>query len=262
MTHSFKSALCAGLFLLAGLTAGASTVGAEERPLVMPPEAGPERILFIGNSYLYYGDGLQNHARRMAAAAYPDRKFNYKLAAIAGGYMDEQPVAQFLTLGGEQGYDLVVLQGNSGAMLSEEKRARFGGASETAAGLIAETGAATALYMTPAYGEGHARHDPQMTGLISDGYTAEGNRLGALVIPVGRAFALAYERRPEIALHQRDHSHPTKLGTYLGAATLYATLYDVSAVGNTYDMYGEISTEDAAFLQQVAEDAVAEFYAQ
>ena len=79
-----------------------------------------------------------------------------------------------------------------------------------------------------------------------------GNAADALVIPVGLAFDLAYERRPDIELHKAfDGSHPTLLGTYLAAATTFAALYDVSAVGNPYDYYGAMPAEDAAFLQQV-----------
>ena len=33
----------------------------------------PERILFVGNSYLYYNDSLHNHFRRMVEEAFPSR---------------------------------------------------------------------------------------------------------------------------------------------------------------------------------------------
>jgi len=28
--------------------------------------AAPKRVLFVGNSYLYYGDSVHNHVRRIA----------------------------------------------------------------------------------------------------------------------------------------------------------------------------------------------------
>ncbi|PJE25789.1 hypothetical protein SAMN06297129_2420 [Pseudooceanicola antarcticus] len=247
---------------LAGLSTLGSQAFAQARPEVLPPSEAPARVLFVGNSYFYYGDSLHNHAVRMARALYPERDFSYKLAAISGGYLDQQPIDAYLDLGGAKGYDLVILQGNSGAMLSEDKHQRFADAADHLVARITERGGEAAFYMTPAYAEGHKRYDPEMTELISDGYTGEGNRVGALVIPTGEAFALAKARRPEIALHKSDNSHPTLLGSYLGAATIVATLYDDSVVGNPYTYEGAISDEDAAFLQQVAEDAVAAYFNQ
>ena len=82
----------------------------------------------------------------------------------------------------------------------------------------------------------------------------------ALVIPAGLAFEEAYRRRPDIKLHIHDGSHPTLLGTYLAACTIYATVYNRPCSGNSYDSYGQVSKEDATFLQQVADDTVRKFF--
>jgi hypothetical protein len=46
----------------------------------------PEKILFIGNSYLYYNDSLHNHVRRMLEESYQKKinTSNYKLVTISG----------------------------------------------------------------------------------------------------------------------------------------------------------------------------------
>ena len=36
----------------------------------------PERLLYIGNSYLYYNDSLHNHVRRMLEEAYGKKNTN------------------------------------------------------------------------------------------------------------------------------------------------------------------------------------------
>lgn len=36
--------------------------------------SNPERILFVGNSYLYYNDSLHNHVRRMAEEMNPENR--------------------------------------------------------------------------------------------------------------------------------------------------------------------------------------------
>ena len=82
-----------------------------------------------------------------------------------------------------------------------------------------------------------------------------------MVIPTGLAFAEAYRRQPAIELHKSfDGTHPSLLGTYLAAATTFASIYRMSPVGNSYDYFGEISAEDARFLQEVAHDTVLAFY--
>jgi hypothetical protein len=46
----------------------------------------PNRILFVGNSYLYYNDSLHNHVKRMAAEKFPERAklVSYKSSTIGG----------------------------------------------------------------------------------------------------------------------------------------------------------------------------------
>lgn len=226
----------------------------------------PKQILFVGNSYLYYGDSLHNHVLRMAKAADEENEddYNYKSATISGAYLSQHNLESHLepnALGLPDPFDVVVLQGHSTATTDPEKLENFRKAVSEFDDLISKTGARTALYMTPAYTEVHKNYDPEMITKIDDGYTNVGNEVDALVIPVGLAFEEAYARRPDIQLHKDfDGSHPSLLGTYLGAATTYAALYDKSVVGNPYDYYGAISAEDAAFLQQVAEDTVNKYY--
>jgi hypothetical protein len=243
----------------------AASAGAQEAPAVTEADLDgiPHTILFVGTSYLYYGDSVHNHVVRMARDAYPDEDFTYKSATISGAYLDQHDLSSHLEpgkLGVDEPFDVVILQGHSTAATTDAKLARFNAAVEAMDGEIDATGARTALYMTPAYTEIHDSYDPGMFGQIDAGYTAAGNAAEALVIPVGLAFEMAYEARPDIALHKSyDGSHPTGLGTYLAAATVYAALYEKSAVGNGYDYYGEVPAEEAAFLQQIAEDAVAAY---
>lgn len=222
----------------------------------------PHRILFVGNSYFYYGDSLHNHVVRMAREAYPDEDFNFRSATISGAYLDFHDLDSYLEpgkLGYDEPFDTVVLQDNSSAATTPE-RARFDATIAAMDATIDAYGARTVLYMTPAYTELNAKYDATMLDQIDAGYTEAGNAADALVIPVGLAFALAYERRPDMELHKDfDGSHPTLEGTYLAAATTFAALYEASVVGNAYDYYGSVPVEDTAFLQQVAEDAVAAY---
>lgn len=230
------------------------------------PVDTPKRILFIGNSYLYYNDSLHNHVRRMAIAADPglEKALKYKSATISGASLAQHDVKGLLVpgrLGIKQPFDVVILQGGSAAVLSARRRAAFRAKVIEFNAEIRKTGAVTVLYMTPAYVKPHKRARPDMIRDIEDLYVSTANEVGAYVIPVGLAFEAAYRQRPGIRLHQRyDGSHPDLYGTYLAACVVYASLYGKSPVGNPYDYYGKVDHETAAFLQRVAYETVRKFY--
>lgn len=260
-----KSMLRIALSLIVVLLA--SVAAAAPVPLVKAPQVvAPTRVLFVGNSYFYYNDSLHNHVRRMAMAADPslEKKLHYKSATIGGARLDEHDI-DWLTRPGQIGvkkaFQLAILQGASAEPLTEEGRKRFRETVISFSRLISERGGKTVLYMTHAYVKPNKKANPENIRLIEDLYVSVGNEAGALVIPVGLAFEEAYRRRPEMRLQQDyDGSHPTLIGTYLAACTVYASIYGRSPVGNSYDYFGRIDKQDAAFLQQVAEDTVRKFY--
>jgi hypothetical protein len=236
-------------------------------PDVKAPQVDtPLRVLFVGNSYLYYGDSLHNHVRRMAIAADPTlaKKLAYKSATIGGAKLADHNIDHLTEpgrIGVKEPFQLVILQGGSAAPLSEKRRAQFREKVLEYSKLIASRGGKTALYLTHAYVPPHKRAKPENIRLTEDLYVSVGNEANALVIPVGLAFEEAYRRKPGIKLHKDyDGSHPELIGTYLAACTVYASIYGKSPVGNSYDYYGKIDKETAAFLQQVAQDTVRKFY--
>jgi hypothetical protein len=252
--------LCSAALALAISAAPLLAQEAERSPGEITDDT-PVQVLFLGNSYFYYNDSLHNHARRLAAAHFgvSASDMDYRSITISGGSLDGHPVDIWLKpdgIGYDEPFDVVILQGHSAAALSEERVARFTDAAVAADELIDEYGARTALYMTHAYAEEHRRHDEGNTAAIEALYRDVAQQTGAMVIPVGLAFEEARTRRPDLALHTRDDSHPNLLGSYLAAATVFSSLYGVSPVGLGYDANGEIDAETAEFLQQVAWDTV------
>ena len=262
--HCSRVAVLLLLPMLAAAAAGSDEV---LEPRVRHLEnTAPKRILFVGNSYLYYNDSLHNHVRRIAAenGPHPGEDYGYKSATISGASLSQHPLDRLLKpgrLGIDRPFDLVVLQGGSGSVRSEERRSQFREVAADMQSMISASGAETALYMIHAYVEPHPRFDPKMDERIEHDYVSTGNAIGALVIPVGLAFRKAYARRPDIELHMAfDGTHPSLSGTYLAACVVYASIYGKSAREIEYDYFGKIDQEDAAFLRAIADATVREFY--
>ncbi len=98
-----------------------------------------------------------------------------------------------------------------------------------------------------------------MTQQLADAYTIAGNANGALVIPAGLAFARSIALRPEMNLYAPDKRHPSPEGTFLAAATTYASLFNKSPVG--MKSTEGLAPDVAAHLQQVAWDTVQSYLA-
>ncbi len=226
--------------------------------------AAPERVLFVGNSYLYYNDSVHNHVRRLVADILPDQTTRFKSATIGGARLSHHDLNNLLTpgkLGIKSPFELVILQGGSSETLTAEAAAQFHGDVDRMVKQIRQSGAEPALYMTHAYVDPHPKVDPAMFAKIYRHYLAAGNRNTALVIPVGLAFERSYAARPELELHEFfDGTHPSVQGSYLAACVVMASIYSVSPVGASYRAYGEISADDADFLQHIAQQTVEEFY--
>lgn len=267
MKNSGHCALAAVLLLLPMQTVATAGNDSILQPQVRHLDnTAPKRILFVGNSYLYYNDSLHNHVRRIAAENGPhaEEDYGYKSATIGGASLMQHPMDRLLEpgrLGIDQPFDLVILQGGSGSVRSERRRSQFRKRAAELESMISASGAETALYMIHAYVKPHRRFDPKMHERIEHDYVSTGNAIGALVIPVGLAFRKAYARRPDMELHKPfDGTHPSLLGTYLAACVVYASIYEKSARDIEYDYFGAIGEGDAAFLRAIADETVQEFY--
>lgn len=232
----------------------------------LPAQAEPPlRVLFVGNSYLYYNDSLHNHLRRIVEELRPELIGNlqYKSSTIGGASLSHHPIGHLLTpgrIGVDEAFEWVVLQGGSNESLSARRREAFSTTVREFDSQIRQQGGQTALYMTHAYVPPHARVQEGQQAVVADAYEQAAADTGARVIPVGLAFELSYQRRPELPLHMEfDGSHPSLYGTYLAACVVYLTLYGGSLDGLQYDYYGRISEDVAYYLQEIAAETSANY---
>ena len=226
----------------------------------------PERVLYIGNSYLYYNDSLHNHVRRMLEEFYANEidTSNYKLVTISGSrswhHNIDYPI-EHRNLGAKKPFQLVIFQGGSGETDSASERKVFADTAKDVINTIHKSGAEAGLYMIHSYVEPHKNTNPRMIEDIKKMYIDAGNENNALVIPVGIAFENAYKAKPDIVLHKPfDGSHPSLLGTYLAACVVFASITHQTPIEMKYNYYDEISDNDIAFLQEVAHKTVEDFY--
>ena len=225
----------------------------------------PRTILFIGNSYLYYGDSLHNHFKRMAEEYLEDYDgaASVKSATIGGSRLKHHDVERLImpkAISSIEKFDLVILQGGSSEPLTQESRKEFSYYANKHIESIKANNSKAALYMTHAFVKPHKDFQVNQIGVIQDIYNKVGKENNVLVIPVGLAFDIAYKEFPDIKLHHDDGTHPNLKGTYLAACTVFASIYGESPIGLKYDYYGAINKKDKIFLQEIANKATSIYF--
>ena len=221
----------------------------------------PKRILFVGNSYLYYNDSVHNHVERMLIEHYDDEDIITKSATIGGSRLNNHNIEHLLdytNLQLDRQIDLLIMQGGSKEVTTPELRAIFTETAVNYSKKAQKMGIETALYMTHAYLDVDPRYEPNLIEKIKLAYYDAGRKSNSKVAPVGIAYEMAYNERPKIKLHHPDGTHPGLLGTYLGSYVVFSMITNSSPVGLKYNYLDQISDDDLLFLQKVAWNAYLE----
>jgi hypothetical protein len=66
---------------------------------------------------------------------------------------------------------------------------------------------------------------------VRDNYTQAAEDVGGMLIPAGEAWRSAWQRDGGLAFYRRDGLHPTPMGSYLAALSIFGMLFDRSPVG-------------------------------
>ena len=254
------------LILIALLLAGCQPIVAPESTLVTaePELTMPKKVLFVGNSFTYWNDGIATHVQALAASGDPSLELEAESKTSGGATLEwhwEYYGVPDKMRDGD--YDVVVLQGDI-RVLRTERYETFQEYARRFHELAEELGVGLVLFMTWDY--------DRLGWIDQDGITLAHTELtdefGIQVAPAGVAWQNAETTHPEIELLGVDKEHPTVQGTYLAAAVIYATLFDRSPVGlayrpiehqklgNRFWPEGGVSEEEAAILQQIAWDTV------
>ena len=231
----------------------------------------PKSILWVGNSFFYYNNSMHNYLGRMARASEPKMSLRSSSVTISGSgfdwhdmesYFRPNAIGKYSFVAGNQVkfnkldklFDAVIMSDCSQCPVHPQLKSVFHEYAKIQSDIVRKHGAAPMFMMTWAY-----KDKPEMTAQLAEAYTIAGNDNDALVIPAGLAFAKAIGKKPDLEFYQPDKRHPTPIGTYLAAATAYASIYRKSPVGISYT--ADIDAETAKFLQTVAWETVSEYYA-
>ncbi len=262
-----------GTALAMALVFGAATATAQTSPKIKNTGHGQiKTVLYVGNSFYYYNDSMHTKVLGLVNAADPQNRSQYRSTSITisgsgfnwhdmASYFRPNAIASYSFVGDneirfnqfEKPFDAVIMNDCSLCPVHPQLKGLFHEYAGKHSATVRKHGAQPILFMTWAYAD-----KPEMTQQLAEAYTLAGNQNDALVIPAGLAFAKAIAKKPGISLYAPDKRHPSLLGTYLSACTIYAALYNKSPVGLSYT--AGLPAETAKLLQEVAWETTQEYY--
>ncbi len=166
-------------------------------------------VLFIGNSYTYVNN-LPGFVSKLAE--FTDGPKIETEQVTNGGWTLEQHFASQKTLDKirSRKWDYVVLQEQSTRPIEDPEK--MFKAVRSLSEEIKKTGAKTLLYLTWS-----RKKTPETQEKLTESYEKIGEEIGAHVVSVGPAWEALHKLDPAMELYMADGSHPSQLGTYLGA---------------------------------------------
>ena len=236
---------------------------AEETPLLTSPQVeNPKSVVFIGNSFFYYNNGVHKPTLGMVKASPALGKgHRFRNITINSSSLEWHDIESYVTnekIGSfsitsenlykkyePEKYDLAIMMDCSQCPIHPDRKDLFNFYVDSHSQTLRNFAVEPSLLMTWAY-----KDKPEMINGLSSAYIAAGNRNNIMVFPVGLAFQLSQLENPSIELYTPDKRHPSKAGTYLMAAVIYSSIYNVSPINNSYDY--DLGSEVQLKLQETA----------
>lgn len=223
-----------------------------------------KRVLFIGNSYTYFGNLPHSVEAMCKAMDFPLEAYQSTIGgANLGEHWRGDRELNSRSLIDQGDWDYVVLQDFSlSAVRTPDSLHKYG---HLLIDEIQEIGAEPMMYMTWA-----REFNPLMIDKIRMGYEQLARTADARISPVGLVWQRARALRPDLDIYDSDGSHPSALGTYLTACVFYGVITGSSPVGlpnvlKTKDEDGEktylhiVNGGDAAFCQEITDRVLTEY---
>lgn len=216
-------------------------------------------ILFIGNSLTYFNDQPEI-VRRMAGAA---GKPNFVGQATAPGVALDYHAQNADTRRKIQSrsWAYVILQQANWEVAFPQYHPQITGPLESLRETILANNPDTQILYSMDYSAkngltwfGQYRDFAEAQAMLREGTVVLSEAMGFSVAPVGWAFNSVVRDRPDIELFSPDRLHPSYLGSYLGAAVYFSTIFRESVAGNSF--HGLASDAAASYLQGIGSRTV------
>ncbi|MBS2000753.1 MAG: hypothetical protein JST44_04550 [Cyanobacteria bacterium SZAS LIN-5] len=184
------------------------------------PENPDQSILFIGNSFTYYG-AMPCTFYKLAKERLPSRELRVFFQGGAGLMLWQHGGSKNTqtTLLNSGKWDIVVLQEQSEMALSPRSLKRMREGCRWFAKAIRRLGGKPALLMTWC-----DLDRPEDQVAISKAYRSLAQELDAILIPAGELFLEVTKKDASVVLYDEDKHHPSNHGSYLVACLTEAIL--------------------------------------
>jgi len=213
------------------------------------PAAGDLRVLFIGNSLTYAND-LPDMIARFSESTTGALRIEVRDLSIPNYALEDHwATTQTTDVLDEGGWDVVVLQQGPSSLPENQANLRYWAAKF--ADRIRAQGGRPALFMVWPDDTRLAFFDA-----VQQSYSAAADTANADLYPAGEAWRAAWRQDPTLQLYGSDGYHPSFLGSYLAALTIYQGVTGRSPVGLP-DL--GILPEVADVLQHAAAEATEAF---
>jgi len=203
------------------------------------------KVLFVGNSFTFYNDGVDFHLQKMLNADASIDSTNYLIQKIAvSSYTLQAHYGDTLTLNKIKSdkWNMVVLQEQSTRPINNpDLFLEYAGKIDAE---IKKINAKTMLYMTWA-----PKDSPSDITELASSYLSVGSKINAKVAPVGKVWELVQKANPLINLYFSDNKHPSLAGTYLVSCVFYYSLFNKNPISNTYIPTG-MTTQNASAIRK------------
>jgi hypothetical protein len=225
-------------------------------------------LLWVGNSFFYYNNGINQHVRELIRAHNPASAYRGTAVTISGSGLDwhdmeayfhpnaigryafnEDNTVSFSTA--PPHFDAVVMMDSSQGPIHPKLQESFHRTVAAHCKTARKNGTVPILFMSWAYSD-----HPEMTEPLVEQYTRAASATSTHLIPAGLAFSDA-TRTTSADLYQPDRRHPSLAGTYLAACATYASVFGLSPVGLGYT--AGLAADLAFTLQKVAQRTVLGF---
>jgi hypothetical protein len=209
---SFLAALAVGTLVASAACQDSAASG----PAAVPRDPVSLRVLFIGNSLTYYNNlpGTLKGVALTAGDTIDVGMIALPNYALIDHITNNSGAVEAITRGG---WDFVVLQqGPTTLPINRDSLVLWTRMFDS---IIHPTGARTALFMVWPQGA-----SAQGFESVRVAYQDAANAVDGLFLPAGVAWQLALQRDGGVGLYGPDNFHPTPLGSYLAAITIYGKL--------------------------------------